>query len=132
MSSSFLTVAQGFGPRLREERERIGLNQAQLAALAGVQRLAQGLYESEARSPSIKYLMAIGESGVDLYFVLFGTRMPVQGENVHRLEKRVFELVEEFAQKQPSGQLGAEGRYAMFVFLRDQLANSRHEPQGVS
>lgn len=64
----------GFGERLREERERIGLTQAALGAVGGVQKQAQLKYESEARTPTVDYLTEIAKVGIDINYVLFGTR----------------------------------------------------------
>lgn len=116
-----LKITSGFGKRLREERDRIGLNQAQLGEIAGVTRLTQGQYEKESCSPTVRYLAAIGESGIDLHYLLFGTKARPFQDDQRGLEKRIFEMVEEHAQRQPDGHLGAEGRYAMFDFLRAAL-----------
>lgn len=118
MTTHSLTVAPRFGERLRKERERVKLNQTQLAEVAGIKRMAQSQYEKEVRSPTIKYLSAIAATGIDLHYLLFGSKAsPLAGEQ-RSLEKRIFSLVEQYAQQQPDGQLGAEGRYAIFELLR--------------
>lgn len=124
MTTQSLTIANVFGERLREERERIGLNQTQLAEVAGIKRMAQGQYENEVRSPTVKYLSAISGAGVDLHYLLFGKRPRPSPDDQRRLEKNVFEMVEQFARQQPDGQLGAEGRYAIFEFLRTHMENT--------
>ena len=124
MDTQTTTIASGFGNRLREERERLGLTQAQLAEAAGIQRLAQGQYENEIRSPTVKYLSAIDDKNVDLSYVLFGRRHPTMTEDQRSLEKRIFEWVERYALNQPDGKLGAEARYTMFEFLRNYLAGA--------
>ncbi len=92
--------------------------------------MAQGLYESGARSPTVKYLAAVAAAGVDLQYTLFGQRVTPLTETQRGLEKQIFELVEQFVQRQPDGQLGAEGRYAMFDFLRSQMSGA-NSPDGV-
>ncbi|WP_109078949.1 helix-turn-helix domain-containing protein [Aggregatibacter kilianii] len=62
------------GERLREERERIGLTQAALGAVGGVQKQAQLKYENGARNPTSEYLIEIAKVGIDVSYVLFGTR----------------------------------------------------------
>ena len=69
------TFCAAFGARLREERERKGLSQADFGALGGVGKLAQLNYEKGERSPSADYLAAIGRHGVDIDYLLFGVRM---------------------------------------------------------
>lgn len=126
------TIPDGFGLRLREERERLGLSQVALATVGGVKRLAQGQYEKEVSSPSVRYLAAIASVGIDLQYALFGRRRdsgllsPIE---LSRIEGRAFELLEEFIRKQPEANYGAEGRFALFQLFRanlteDALANT--------
>lgn len=67
----------GIGDRLREERERLGMSQADFAALAGAHRKSQGNYELSARAPDAIYLAAIATAGVDVLYVLTGQRSNV-------------------------------------------------------
>ena len=60
------------GSRLREERERLGHSQSDLAELGGTQRKSQFNYETDARRPDADYLAAIAASGVDVLYVLTG------------------------------------------------------------
>jgi transcriptional regulator with XRE-family HTH domain len=62
------------GDRLREERERLDLSQVAIAALAGVSRVSQGNYESGKRKPKADYWNAVASIGVDVQYVLTGTR----------------------------------------------------------
>ena len=62
------------GARLREERTRLGLNQEQFAALAGIQFVAQSNYETGKRSPDLDYLMAIAAAGADVLYIVTGAR----------------------------------------------------------
>jgi transcriptional regulator with XRE-family HTH domain len=65
---------QGFGLRLRQERNRLRLSQSALGNIGGVETNAQGNYENGARSPKADYLLRIAEAGVDLSYVLTGNR----------------------------------------------------------
>lgn len=60
--------------RLREERIRLRLSQAELAKKAGVHRNTQIKYESGDRQPDIQYLDAVKTVGVDIAYVLGGTK----------------------------------------------------------
>lgn len=60
------------GDRLREERERLRLSQADFAEKAGVHRNTQVRYESDKREPDSSYLEAIRALGIDVDYVLFG------------------------------------------------------------
>jgi len=67
------TRSAGFGIRLKEERQRLKLNQAEFGVLGGVSRPAQAHYESELRVPDLKYLAALCEN-VDVMYILSGKR----------------------------------------------------------
>lgn len=59
---------------MREERQRLGMNQAELGSAGGVQKQAQLKYEKGERSPDASYLEAIARAGVDVLYVLTGSR----------------------------------------------------------
>lgn len=127
MSNQNRLFAQGFGPRLRQERRRLGLNQEQLAEFAGIKRLAQSQYEAESREPRVSYLAAIGAAGVDLSFLLFNKSVDSSAlarEQQTEVERRAFNLIEEYAQTQCDGQLSADGRFVLFRIIRAQLTRA--------
>lgn len=62
------------GERLREERERIGLNQTEFSEVGGVTKKTQGLYEKGERSPTADYLASVGKIGVDISYVVEGNQ----------------------------------------------------------
>ncbi|RBB92026.1 XRE family transcriptional regulator, partial [Pseudomonas sp. MWU12-2115] len=62
------------GNRLKEERMRIGMSQAEFAALGGLGKQAQLNYESGARSPDANYLAALANVGVNVLYVITGER----------------------------------------------------------
>jgi len=64
----------GLGLRLRDERERLGYSQQQLAELAGVKRASQYLYENDQNSPNARYFKAVAEHGIDTDYVFYGQR----------------------------------------------------------
>jgi transcriptional regulator with XRE-family HTH domain len=65
------------GERLREERVRLGFNQSDFAAIAGVAKTSQFNYEKGDRSPDADYLAAVAAEGVDILYVVIGQRLPV-------------------------------------------------------
>ena len=79
----------GLGERLREERKRLGLSQADFGALGGVKANAQGKYESDERSPDATYLNGVMAAGVDVLYVLTGKRTPVTAEGLGPDESEV-------------------------------------------
>ena len=66
------------GERLREERVRLGFNQAEFAAFAGVAKTSQFNYEKGDRSPDADYLAAVAAKGVDILYVVVGQRQSVE------------------------------------------------------
>lgn len=62
------------GARLRAERERLGLNQPEFAALAGQSKQSQIRYEAGDRSPDGDYLSAVAGAGADVLYILTGER----------------------------------------------------------
>lgn len=63
------------GIRLREERERLGYNQADFGALGGVKKQAQLKYEKGERDPDASYLEGIATAGADVQYIIAGSRM---------------------------------------------------------
>ncbi len=62
------------GDRLREERKRLGFNQADFGALAEVSRKTQFNYESGLSSPDARYLACIEKAGADVVYIQTGVR----------------------------------------------------------
>lgn len=85
------------GVRLKEERQRLGLSQRELAALGGVKRLSQGHYESGFRFPAADYLFRLSKVGIEVLYVLTGARAnsatPAPGIDAEFL-RRCMELIE--------------------------------------
>lgn len=63
------------GSRLRAERERLSFSQEAFANKAGVHRRTQVNYESGERYPDAVYLAAIAGLGVDISYVVTGSRV---------------------------------------------------------
>jgi transcriptional regulator with XRE-family HTH domain len=64
-----------FGGRLAEERKRLGLKQAEFAALVGTDVPKQSLYENDRRELRADYLARLADAKVDVVYVLTGQRM---------------------------------------------------------
>lgn len=85
------------GARIKEERVRMGLNQDDFAALAGVQRRAQGSYERGQRLPDAGYLASVAKHGADVQFILTG-RPRVNAEDELRTYGDAWEALDEVLQ----------------------------------
>lgn len=62
------------GSRLRDERERLGMNQSELGAVADIARNTQAEYENGKRACNLNYLLAIRELGIDPAYLIDGRR----------------------------------------------------------
>lgn len=62
------------GERLKAERERLGLGQAELAGICAVTPRSQRNYEGGERMPDAAYLALAVGAGVDVMYVLTGNR----------------------------------------------------------
>lgn len=67
------------GQRLKSERERLGMNQTEFAALAGASKHAQINWEKGVAAPNATALAAWASAGLDVLFVVTGQRaIPVE------------------------------------------------------
>jgi transcriptional regulator with XRE-family HTH domain len=71
------------GGRLKEERERLGLNQANFAAIGEASKRSQIEWEKGTAYPNAAFLAAIAAAGADVGYILTGVRRvlsyPAQG-----------------------------------------------------
>lgn len=63
------------GDRLREERERLGYSQPELAGFASTTKQTLFSWESGHSSPKADQLSVLADKGVDVYYVLTGQRL---------------------------------------------------------
>lgn len=138
----------GIGPRLREERTRLKLSQSALGSIGGVETNAQGNYESGARSPKADYLLRITDAGVDINYVLTGTRQhepgssvsllpdsePIQDENLdkvtHQLHRNLHGLIDALYQMTLLIELRAN--HAKDDIVKKELETIRTEAQDLA
>lgn len=66
------------GDRLREERMRLSMNQAEFGEASKAHRNTVMRYEAGVRKPDVRYLAEIEKVGVDVTYVLTGIRKSVQ------------------------------------------------------
>lgn len=83
----------GIGERLKEERERLGLNQTDFAALAGASKNTQYNYEKGERSPDANYMAAAAVQGVDVLYVITGVRTPQASSSFTAEETEFVEIL---------------------------------------
>lgn len=112
---------RSFGERLREERLRIGLTQAEMAEIGGVKRTTQHIYESDVRTPDLTYLMLVRDAGADLSYLVHGYREGPQGADFLTLSRtalsNIYRLVDEVCVDSKEGLQPLEVRLRVFQLL---------------
>lgn len=114
-------VEEHFGSRLRKERKKIGLTQASIAAIGGVKRTTQHIYESGARVPDVNYLKKIVEAGCNLNYLIYGDNLPDTETNLIKIDLKnithIYEVIEEFCIDSNGNALPLESKVLIFQFL---------------
>ncbi|AFO45901.1 MULTISPECIES: helix-turn-helix domain-containing protein [Pseudomonas] len=100
------------GPRLREERERLGMTQRVFGDIGGVEPNAQGKYESGERTPRLDYLAALATRGVDALYVLSGLRTPAALEGLNTDESGLLGAFRKLRSEDQAALLHLLGRLA--------------------
>ena len=82
--------------RLRDERDRLGLNQSSFGELSGITKKPQGLYERGEREPDGSYFQAISAAGCDVLYILTGRHeaagsAPLPADGSYRLAVEVIQ-----------------------------------------
>ena len=110
-----------FGSRLREERDRLQLSQAELASTGGVARTTQHIYEADVRAPDVDYLEAVRQVGVDVVYLLLGERRVQTSKGMLVLSRealaRIFEFVLEAGRDADGDPFPMERLQDMFLTL---------------
>lgn len=76
------------GQRLKKERQRLGMSQAEMAGELGIAKKSQTNYELGHNAPAASYLSAAARIGVDVCFVLTGVPSPQMGGSEAELVRR--------------------------------------------
>lgn len=95
------------GDRIREERERLELNQTQLADLLGTTRKTQFNYETDARRPDANYLAAMASAGANVQYILTGDLGPRPEVVLSAEEKVLLEYFRDASKEVRRAALGA-------------------------
>lgn len=108
------------GSRLREERDKLGLNQTDFAKLAGQSRGSQAYYERDERSPDAKYLSSLAELGIDVLYVLTGQKTPAPDGLVVESEEEK-KLLENYRAMDEAARLNIQAVGAAFAQSKSKV-----------
>lgn len=114
-----------FNERLKEERQRLGLTQDEFGELGGVKRNAQKNYENGSRVPDAAYLAALAEHGVDINYVITGTRA-ISEEGLREefdLMMTAYRLIEKETKKTDiTDEKKADATFALYQAYKEKIA----------
>lgn len=114
------------GRRLRQERERLGLTQTDLAEIAGVRRITVYQYEKGDRRASLDFLLSVEHVGVSFEYILRGER-PKSVEITRYIDAQVaselFDLVDRYAVDKKGRALHRDSRQTLFDSLVSLTVN---------
>jgi len=116
-----------FGARLRSERKRLKLTQAQVADLGEVVRLSEHMYENDVRLPNLDFLMKLQSAGFDVAYLMFGDDVPAPARGLALTAEqlaRVYRAVDEFAIDHLGDPLPVDDRVRLFNFLCESLSGA--------
>jgi len=121
-------LQEGFGERLKLERKRLSLSQAQFAEKVGLKRITQHMYEKEQNYPNYRYFRDISDLGVDLSYLFFNKKADTQ-----RLElslstlKDIFSIVDDKCRDESGNPLTFEKRVEFFILLCVSISGRSEE-----
>lgn len=122
-------LRSGYGERIRQERARLQMTQAEFARVAGVSRAAQVHYELGQRVPDLNYLAALYEH-VDVSYIISGETMAQRcGRRIDvEVCQAIFAAVDAWA-AETGRSVGAKLRAELFLLFYQQFtATGRVEP----
>lgn len=110
-------LGDGFGARLKQERQRTGMTQAKFAKIAGVSRASQANYEQEVRVPDLHYLAALIRS-VDVDYIVAGNEASLRDSRNVNVESMI-PIVRFFdsLKREASAELPVEARARLLALL---------------
>ncbi|HFB4996802.1 TPA: helix-turn-helix domain-containing protein [Neisseria gonorrhoeae] len=112
-----------FGKRLKEERIKLGLNQAEAAEKCGFSREMRGKWERGENRPSSEKLFSFSKIGIDIDYVMHGRRgetAAMPSESLSAEEKELLALFRQLG----SGSRKELADYAAFKLVVEKKAQT--------
>lgn len=112
-----------FGKRLKEERIKLGLNQAEAAEKCGFSREMWGKWERGENRPSSEKLFSFSKIGIDIGYVMHGRRgetAAMPSESLSAEEKELLALFRQLG----SGSRKELADYAAFKLVVEKKAQT--------
>ena len=123
-------TAESYGERLKQERNRLGFTQGELAEIGGVRRTTVYMYERGTRRPSLDFICALLPAGLSLSYILLGERYVVDAsERVvdTDLAGDLHTLVDRYGVDSKGRLLQTEYRNVLFRQLLEMATNLKRD-----
>lgn len=116
-----------FPLRLKQERRRLGMNQADFGNAGGVLKQAQSNYEKGLRYPDAGYLGGIAQVGVDVLYLLTGR---TSDPSTLALEPDEERLLAGYRELKPREKRGVQALVAAMIVATEGGENSGEAKAG--
>lgn len=120
-----MTFSSLVGERLREARKDLGLNQAEIAELAGVSREYWGRMERGASVPGGEVLAALALRGADVTYILTGQRSGEAVPAAPALTPRQQALLDNYEHTDEAGKKIIEGTASLAAQSAGKVGRKR-------
>ena len=101
------------GLYLKEERERLGLTQQEMADASGVRREMLSKYERGVAAPGADIFVALARLGADLIYILTGQRSPSVMPTLNKKEEA---LLDNYRNSDEKGKRAVEIAASAFAY----------------
>lgn len=76
-------LLEHFGARLKSERIKISMTQAELAKNLSISQMAVSLYETNKSTPTLKFIYGLHQFGFNIEYLVFGNNELGLGNNIN-------------------------------------------------
>lgn len=76
-------LLENFGARLKTERIRLSMTQAELAKHLNISQMAVSLYETNKSTPTLKFIYGLYQYGFNIEYLIFGNNELGLGGNLN-------------------------------------------------
>lgn len=76
-------LLENFGSRLKTERTKASMTQAELAKNLSISQMAVSLYETNKSTPTLKFIYGLHKFGFNIEYLVFGDNISGLGGNLN-------------------------------------------------
>lgn len=111
-------LLENFGSRLKSERTKVSMTQADLAKQLSISQMAVSLYETNKSIPTLKFIYSLHKFGFDVEYLIFGDDASGLGSN-HNLKASYKKLATalDFLEKKLDLTISTEIKIELIDFL---------------